>query len=352
VLRRPLLVTDDDALLDRLLELALAAAVEPDVARDAGSAARAWPTASVVVVDARLAEAALATGVPRRDAVVVVVPEDGQDPEVWPRALRLAAEEVVVLPAADEWLARRLAEAAAPPATARVVTVTGACGGAGASTLAAAVAVAAVRQALDVVLVDADPWGGGIDLLVGAEGARGVRWHDLAATTGRVARASVVPALPVADGLPVLAWGRGLPSRLPEPVYASVLDGLTRGGDLVVVDLGRGSPFTSSTLEHTHSLFLVTPPRVRAVAAASQLVTQAASVADARVFVRVEARHRLVDPLDVADALGLPLGGTVPRDTRRDEDEEYGVPPGLVGRGGLARLGAQLVGHVGAGRAA
>jgi secretion/DNA translocation related CpaE-like protein len=348
---RPLLVTDDDAVLDHLLGLVHAAGLEPSVARDAASAAGAWTTAPVVVLDVGLAEAGLAVGLPRRPGLVVVVPDGDARPDVWPLALRLGAEEVACLPDSDAWLRQRVAEAAVGTGRARVVAVTGACGGAGSSTLAVALAVTAVADGLDAVLVDADPWGGGLDLLLGAEGTPGVRWHDLAQTSGRVARGSVVPALPRSDDLPVLAWGRGTPQSVPTEAFDHVVDGVSGGGDLVVVDLGRGSVFTRSAVGRSDTVLLVATARLRAVAAAAQLLAVTGEQHDVRLLVRSEGRHGL-DPTDLAEALGLPLAGIVPRDTRRAEDEEFGVAPALARRSGLARLCGSLLRDLDLGRAA
>ena len=53
-------------------------------------------------------------------------------------------------------------------------------------------------------MVDADPVGGGIDLVVGAEHAPGVRWPELAGTSGRLSAASLSDALPkLGEGLEV-----------------------------------------------------------------------------------------------------------------------------------------------------
>ncbi len=74
-----------------------------------------------------------------------------------------------------------------------VVAVIGGRGGAGASLFAVALA----QAASDSLLVDVDPWAGGIDLVVGAEATPGVRWPDLA-LQGRTAE----PASAVRDALP------------------------------------------------------------------------------------------------------------------------------------------------------
>jgi secretion/DNA translocation related CpaE-like protein len=355
---RPLLVTADEWLLDHLLEVTARLGLDPDVAADAPTARPRWPEAPAVVVDARLVGSCAEAGLPRRAGVVVVQPDAVGElgPEWWRGSLRLGAEEVLRLPDAHGWLLRWLQDQVVDPelaaAASRVLTVAGTPGGAGASTLAGALGMVAHRSGLATVLVDADPWGGGIDLLLGAETAPGIRWPDLADTTGRLARGSVVPALPSADGLPVLAWGRGRPTDVAQDVFGSVLAGVRRGGDLVVVDLGRSSPFTEVVLGLTDDLVLVALPRLRAVAAAGQLLAAAAAGRECltgqaptlapRLVVRSDGRDQL-DPLDLAEALGTPLVGSVPRDRRRHEDEELGVPPGLARRGGLARLCRRLL---------
>ncbi|MSV77839.1 MAG: P-loop NTPase [Actinobacteria bacterium] len=67
---------------------------------------------------------------------------------------------------------------------ARVIVVVGARGGAGASSLAVAIAQSSAHTGKQVVLLDADELGGGIDLVLGIEGHRGVQWSELAAVDG------------------------------------------------------------------------------------------------------------------------------------------------------------------------
>ena len=80
----------------------------------------------------------------------------------------------------------------------------GGCGGAGASLFAVALA----QAANDAMLVDLDPWAGGIDLLVGAETTPGVRWPDLALQGGRLTWSAVRDALPRHRGISLLSGTR------------------------------------------------------------------------------------------------------------------------------------------------
>ena len=64
------------------------------------------------------------------------------------------------------------------------------------------------------LLVDLDPLGGGLDLLLGAERLAGLRWPDLAGARGRLGGGMLRDALPRLDGLSLLSWAGGpAPSR-------------------------------------------------------------------------------------------------------------------------------------------
>ncbi|AGL29134.1 hypothetical protein J113_25565 [Mycobacterium tuberculosis CAS/NITR204] len=69
-------------------------------------------------------------------------------------------------------------------------------------------AVALAQAAADALLVDLDPWAGGIDLLVGGETAPGLRWPDLALQGGRLNWSAVRAALPRPRGISVLSGTR------------------------------------------------------------------------------------------------------------------------------------------------
>src|SRR5207244_4254134 len=103
----------------------------------------------------------------------------------------------------------------------RVVGVIGGCGGAGATLLAASLALAAARRPAGAMLIDLDPFGGGIDLLLGLEDRPGLRWPDLADIGSRVSPEALHGVLPRLRGLPVLSCGRSGQSDLrPEGVRA------------------------------------------------------------------------------------------------------------------------------------
>ena len=88
---------------------------------------------------------------------------------------------------------------------AQVIVVVGARGGAGASSLAVALAHSSAQEGKRTVLLDADELGGGIDLVLGAEGHRGVRWSELAAVDGELPSQALFDALAVHRGVHFLS---------------------------------------------------------------------------------------------------------------------------------------------------
>jgi secretion/DNA translocation related CpaE-like protein len=344
---RPLLVTGDPALLDELLGLCAAAAVEPQVAHDEGAARRDWASAPLVLLGADLAARMVGSGVARRDGLVLV----GLDPnntEVWDHAVALGADGVLVLPDAQSWLLGRLADVGDGPAAGGVVvSVIGGRGGAGASTLAAALSIVAAKEGVPTMLIDADPLGGGIDMVLGREDEAGLRWPDLASADGRLSADSLRHALPRAGRLTMLSCGRGETPHLPvEPVRA-VLDAARRSHDLVVVDLPRNTgPVTEHVLSAAVLSLLIVPAEVRAAAAAGRVAVAVGLLAsDLRVVVRGPAPDKLTGEL-VADAIGLPLVGWLDPEPDLDRAYERGRPPASDPRSPLVRLSRTVLADV------
>lgn len=323
---RPLLVTADSGLQDAVLAVAAEARVEVTVAAEVGAAATLWAAAPLVLLDAGLVEPALRTlAVPRPG--LVVVSRAIEDPEIWRHLVAIGAEHVVELPQGAPWLFERFGRSLDTDPTAGLVVVAGAVGGAGVSTLAAALAWHARSAGAPAVLVDLDPWGGGIDLVVGAEDAAGARWDELAGITGRVDERVLLDALPNADGLPLLSWPTDSDLEPGPGAVSQVLDALCRRPGLVVVDAGRtADPRAAVALAKCQTLVLVVPLRVRAVAAARRILRRLPAHVAPMVAVREPAPGGL-SPDDVASALGVPVSVVLPDDRRRRVNEELGAPP-------------------------
>jgi secretion/DNA translocation related CpaE-like protein len=194
------------------------------------------------------------------------------------------------------------------------------------------------------MLVDADPLSGGIDLAVGAEHSDGLRWPDLAGTTGRVSAAALHEALVHVHDLTVLSGGRRHEPTVPPAAMQTALRAGCRAHDLVVVDLPRHlDPSARVALERMDVLLLVVPAEVRATAAAGRIAaTTSLVVSDVRVVVRGPAPSSLPATV-IADSLGLTLAGELRPERRLALALDRGDPPGERRRGPLATFCARFL---------
>jgi secretion/DNA translocation related CpaE-like protein len=350
---RPLLVTADPDLLDDLLRLVASAGVEADVAAHPQAARPSWSTAPVVVVGHDLAETVAHLQLPRRRGVFVVAPADHEaDAGLWRSAVDVGAESVLLLPEGQEWLLERLSAVDSVDEEGSVVAVVGGRGGAGASLFAVAMCLAAVRAGISPMLVDADPWGGGADLLLGAEAMTGLRWPDLAGLSGQLSGQVLADALPSPLGVGVVSWDRGAPVDLPAPALLCVLDAAVRSYPLVVVDLPRrADALSSAVLSRAATTYLVVPAEVRAAAAAARTLAWLLPGPGSRLVVRTGRRLGL-DPAVVATMLGVPLAAVVADDLRLAAAVDAGNNAGLRARSSLGRVADALVANHIAPRAA
>lgn len=361
-----LIVTEDERLLDDLLRLCAAAGAEAEVAHGApvdrvewarwGGAA-SWERSPLVLVgdDCAGVSSGLGQGggrppATRRRSGVLLVGRNPDDSGVWERGAGIGAEGVVVLPDAESWLTGRIADAAeglGDPAL--TVGVLGGRGGAGASTLACALAVTAAHQGRRTILIDGDPLGGGLDVLLGAERTEGLRWPAFAESRGRVGGAALEESLPRSHDLSVLSWDRGDSVLIPGEAMRSVLGAARRRGGVVVVDLPRRmDEAVAEALAQLDLGLLVVPAELRAVAAAHRVASSARMVLrDLRAVVRTpgvrEGRGARgygpgLDEYEVSALLGLSLAGELPWEPGLLEAVERGRPPGSEEGGALARF--------------
>lgn len=273
---RPLAVLTDEPLLDSALQLAAVAGCEVDRAADPVAARRRWGDAPLVLLDGPAVAACVDARLPRRPGVVVLCGAD-PPPDIWRQALAIGAEKVLSLPAGESWLLTAFADAIDRPAmhAGPVVAILGGRGGAGASVLAATVALTVLRLGTSALLVDGDPLGGGLDMVLGAETEAGPRWPELRIHGGRVPASALRSALPgrVAGTarLAVVSCDRDGPG--PEPdAMAAVIDAGRRAGDTVVCDLPRHlSPAACAALDRAELAVLVVPAEIRACAAARRV---------------------------------------------------------------------------------
>jgi secretion/DNA translocation related CpaE-like protein len=285
----------------------------------------------------------------------VVVVAVGEPPApVWAAAVEQGAERVAVLPADEGWLVSRVASALRRPVDrGRLAVVGGSCGGAGVSTLAAALALTAAPGGDGVLLVDTDGWGGGLDLLLGAERDEGLRWPDLAGLRGRVAGDALMAALPEVGGVSLLAASRSAPGEVPPEALTAVVEAARAGGWPVVVDLPRtaGPEVAAAVLAEADLAVLVVPARLRAASAARLLVEPGGDGRPAAW----SAAQLVVRPVpgglsagDVADVVGRPVLGELGTDRSAPPRGEQGRPPQVGARSPLGALSRRLLAELAA----
>ena len=347
---RPVVVSDDVDLLDDVLRLAAVAGVEPEVAGGNPATLRArWRVAPLVVVGADCVDRCVALG-PARRAGVLLVTRGPAERAVFVAGITLGVAEIVELPAAEQRLVEVLSGARAEPAgpPGALLAVLAGCGGAGASVLAAALATMAARAGRPALLVDADPLGGGVDLLLGGESAGGLRWPDLAGLAGPVSPGTLRDALPSVHGVRVLAAGRSGPVELPVAAVRAVLAAGRRFADPVVADVARSvDPVSEAVLADANRVLVVVPDQIRAVAAAARMIEWVSQFAvDLELVVRRSGRRGLA-AVEVAATLELPLAGELGPEPGLAGALERGEPPGRRPRGPLAQLCGRVLADLG-----
>jgi secretion/DNA translocation related CpaE-like protein len=267
---------------------------------------QAWTGASAVLLDATGACRCAGPALPRRGRVILLSRSEPQTSE-WEAAIAVGAQHVMTLPADEAELVAALSEAAESRRDdgrrGAVVAVMAGRGGAGASLFATALA----QTAADALLVDADPWSGGIDLVVGSEDEPGLRWPDLALERGRLSIAALRQALPQRDGISVLSCARAGNDIEPGPL-AAVIDAGQRGGVTVVCDLPRQlTPAVEIATDAADLVVLVTSADVRACAATAAVATALGAInPNVGLVVRGPSPGGLRS-VDVARIVGLPL---------------------------------------------
>lgn len=306
----PLAFVENEDLLDDVLKLAAATGCEVRRATNAETAGRMWHTAPLVILDE--AAARQCVDFPRRASVYLIAP-DPAPPSLWEQAVHVGAERVLELPGAEPWLAEALADATEAPApdAGRALSVLGARGGAGASVFAAALGLTALRTGHNTLLIDCDPLGGGLDLVLGAESDEGLRWPDLHLRAGRVAASSLHEALPTRTRgqarLTVLSGARKGASPAPEAV-AAVLEAGRRAGEIVICDVSRQlDPAAQTALTRSDLTVMIVPGEVRACVSARLLTYRLSALGiTPSLIVRGPSPGGLT-PSEVATAVNLPL---------------------------------------------
>lgn len=245
---------------------------------------KSWISAAAAVIDEDGARQCTRAGMPRRDGVFVLGTSD-PSPSLWEAAIEVGAQQLVVVPAQEAELVRHLSEAAEAGGTAsrrgRVIAVAAGRGGGGASVFAAALAhtagahtagaqtSGAQSAGCGALLVDLDPCGGGIDLLLGTETTPGLRWHELSDASGRLSWTAVREGLPRCRDVSVLSCTR-IYHEIEAGAAAAIMAAGRRGGATVVCDMPRSLTTAAvCALETADLVAIVTSCDVRGAAATS-----------------------------------------------------------------------------------
>jgi len=148
-----------------------------------------------------------------------------------------------------------------------VVTVAGAVGGIGTSTFAYAVALQ-VGSALQVghkpVLIDAQPDGVPLDLVVGAEQVPGIRWSQVRIRSADISADTILSALPTHRGVAVLSADRE--ATADAVALGHVVQVLRDEQCVVILDIPARHPLRASLRPEVDVLLL--PPTLGGIVAA------------------------------------------------------------------------------------
>ncbi len=338
------MLTDDPATLNAALAVAASAAVEPRLVSGSAELRAAW-SADVVLIGADCAAEVAARGLQRRaDVFLLGAATPSDDLARWSLSLGAVA---VQLPAGLGWLTSTVTELLGREEPAqRAVAVIGGSGGVGASTLAAAVALLAARRHRGSLLLDLDPLGGGLDLLLGAERLAGWRWPQLRGARGRLGE--LRGHLPAVDGVDILSMARVDPvAEVGDAAIRAVLGAATRTYPLSVVDVGRSSgPLGAVAIDAADLVVLVASGGVRGIAAARAAADRWRGQGTCAVIVRTGGQ-RPIPAETAAERIGIPLLATVPDDQRIVRAGEDGNPPGLTRHSALGSAARAVLDAVG-----
>lgn len=298
-----LLATRDPSLIDAVAATALALGTAVTVVGDREELRAVWPGAALRLVGVDMvARAAEMEG--RGDGRTWVVGQP--DADLLAASAELEAP-ALALPQSSVQLAEVLTRGREPEPSAVVVAFYGGSGGVGTSSLTVATALMAARRGARVAAIELADCGGGLDLLMGLEAASGVRWNELGDASGELGRLD--EQLVVGDGVSLLAMGRDSAVRPTRTALAAVLRSLGRRQELILVDAGHGQRLDWLGVAQP---VIVVAAHVRGVAAARMAAEQRGPVRS-QLVVRTGPGASLPAGA-VAEALGLPLLGTIRHD--------------------------------------
>jgi len=187
-----------------------------------------------------------------------------------------------------------------------VIGVLAGCGGAGASTLAALLAGCAEPPSF---LLDCDPLGGGIDVLLGCEQLPGPRWGQVRLLGGELDPTVLLTGLPRWHEVRFLAADTHRP---PDPAAVGTMVEAAASVGYTVLDLPRAAGTAREVaLGVCDLVLLVTPAEVRGVTASAMAV---AGLDPHRTGLVVRGTSRNLPADHIGELLGLPVLARLPYD--------------------------------------
>ena len=220
--------------------------------------------------------------------------------------------------------------------SANIVVVTGTRGGAGSTTLAAGLAVAATDLG-SVVFVDADPASAPVDINAGIEGDRGIRWTDVVDVGGDLPVSALQGRMPSTGDIDWLATPLGTANSLS---WRSVTDALVTGYDTVIIDLPRYR-LTATPPPATARTILLTTVELASLNAARSWLESGRFGADPLVAIRsVGGPLRIAAASDALPAVRL---REIPSRRALRGASDFGDIATAVGRGTFARVCQRLL---------
>lgn len=235
---------------------------------------------------------------------LIAVCEGEPSSHEYKRALDHRARALRTLPSESAELLGDLSALAAASGESRILACLPGHGGAGATSLAVALALAASKRGAPATLVDADPHGGGIDTLVQARHVEGARWSDLGGAGGTTDAQVLVEALPLVDGYRLLTFA-GTPG---ETVNVQALESLRAAPGTLILD----APLRAGVAAHfSPDIALVSLHPSEHALAATERTLEALREAHPRtrigIALRTRRRGEAYRARDIADHFGLPV---------------------------------------------
>ncbi|MGI8664811.1 MAG: septum site-determining protein Ssd [Jatrophihabitans sp.] len=190
-----------------------------------------------------------------------------------------------------------------------VIGVLSGCGGAGASVFASILAGCSAARSGHAFLIDCDPLGGGIDVLLGCEQLPGPRWAQVRLRGGPLDPMVLRESLPRWQDVSLLAADTALP--LDPHAVGQVIDSAASASP-VLLDLPRAhSPVRAAAVQRCDRIVLVTPAEVRGVTASALVALE---LDPARTSLVVRGSSRSLPARRIGEFLGLPVLGELPFD--------------------------------------